>query len=249
MTHLTYQTRISNDEPSDKILSSYAGLFAKVEHHLFKAKTLDVDSNTCKRDFLKRFGITGRQYNACNSVLQGKIDSIKERRTLQITDLEEKIRISEDKIKKMKSPFTIHQKKRRINNLKHKLAQLKTDKAQNIVRLCFGSKKLFHAQFFLQENGFSNHDEWKNGWNKARSSEFFVLGSKDEINGNQSCSASLQDDGSLTLRLRLPTAFKEQYGPYLSIPNVKFAYGHKNILAALLAKQAICYRFKNDEKG
>lgn len=245
----TYQTRIHVEESLDKILASYAELFAQVEHHLFKAKVLNCNPNTCKSDFLKRFGITARQYNACYLVLQGKIDSIKERRNLQIVDLEEKIKLSETKIKKIKSPFTIHQKKRALSHLQSKLTKLKMDKTQNTVRLCFGSKKLFRSQFSLQDNGFSTHAEWKRAWNKARNSEFFVLGSKDEISGNQSCSAFLQDDGKLTLRLRLPNAFASQYGTYLLIPDVKFAYGQKEILAALLAKQALCYRFKCDEKG
>ena len=36
--------------------------------------------------------------------------------------------------------------------------------------------------------------------------EFFVLGSKDERAGCQLCVATVQDDGTLTLRLRLPDA-------------------------------------------
>jgi IS605 OrfB family transposase len=243
----TFQTRLSIDDSVDGTLFSYAELFSQVEHHLFKAKVLQVDSNTCKRDFLKRFGITGRQYNACLVVLQGKIDSIKERRDLQIIELEEKIKTLESKIKKIRNPFTAQQKKRSLIHLKDKLKGLKADREQNIIRLCFGSRKLFHAQFALKENGFSDHEEWKQAWEKERKSEFFVLGSKDEISGNQSCTAFLQEDGTFSLRLRLPNRFAN--GPYLLLPGVKFAYGRKEILAAISNGQALCYRFKRDEKG
>ena len=251
MTHCmrTYETRILVDDSSYGILSSYANLFAQVEHHLFKAKIANTDPNACKRSFLKQFGITGRQYNACHTILQGKIDSIKERRNGQISDLEAKIKALEPKIKKIKNSLIAHQKKRRLSFLKIKLTQLKADRDQNIVRLCFGSKKLFHAQFSLEDNGFDSHDEWKQTWENQRSSEFFVLGSKNECGGNQSCSAFLQEDGSLTLRLRLPNAFVEQHGTYLLMPNVRFAYGHKEIVTALASNQALCYRFKRDEKG
>jgi IS605 OrfB family transposase len=245
----TYETRISVDSPSFAVLLSYAELFAKVEHHLLKKIISNADPNACKREFLKQFGITGRQYNACKTVLQGKIDSIKEKREIQITDLEDGIKILEAKIKKIKNPFTVHQKKRRISHLKKKLAQLKEDKSQNKVRLCFGSKQLFRAQFSLKENGYSSHKEWREAWKKRRHSDFFVLGSKDELNGNQSCTAYLQKDGSLNIRLRLPNSCVGQEGSYLWIRNVFFAYGHKEILMALTSKQALCYRFKLDEKG
>ena len=244
----TYQTRILLDPISSAILSSYAELFAKVQHHLFKAIITDTDLNTCKREFLKRFGITGRQYNACKITLQGKIESIKEKREIQILDFEDKIKALESKIKKIKNLFTAHQKKRSLNTMKEKLAQLKKDKAQNTVRLCFGSKKLFRAQFFLKENHYSSKDEWKKEWQKKRSSDFFVLGSKDERGGNQSCTAFLQEDGTLNLRLRLPDACIKD-GNYLWIKNVRFAYGHKEIVSALTSKQALCYRFKLDEKS
>jgi IS605 OrfB family transposase len=245
----TFETRISTDESSHHILFLCAKLFAKVEHHLFKAKISNIDQNICKRQFLEQYGITSRQYNACNTQISGKIESIKEGREDQIICLEEKIKTLESKIKKIRNSFTAHQKKRRLASLKEKLENLKKDKAQNIVRLCFGSKKLFHAQFALEENGFSSHEEWKQAFEKQRSSEFFVLGSKDETSGNQSCTAFMQENGTLTLRLRLPNAFATQYGTHLVIPHVKFAYGHQEILAALSSKQAISYRFKSDEKG
>lgn len=245
----TYETRISLDDASLDILSFCAEIFAQVEHQLFKKMISSAEPNACKREFLQQFGITGRQYNACKVILQGKIDSIQEKRNIQIINLEEKIKSQESKLKKIKNLFTIHQKKRYLNHLKTKLTKLITDKDQNIIRLCFGSKQLFRAQFFLKENGYASLEEWKQEWQKSRSSEFFVLGSKDEISGNQSCTAFLQEDGSLNLRLRLPNSCLKQESNYLWINNVRFAYGHKEIVAALKSKQALCYRFKRDEKG
>jgi IS605 OrfB family transposase len=245
----TFETRIFTDESSNNILLSFAKLFAKVEHHLFKAKISNICPNICKSQFLKRFDITSRQYNACQTQILGKIDSIKARRDLQIAELEGKIKTLETKIKKIRNPFTVHQKKRRLSHLREKLGKLKKDKEQNTVRLCFGSKKLFNAQFALEENGFSSHEDWKRTWENTRSSEFFVLGSKDEMSGNQSCTAFIQENGTITLRLRLPNAFVPQYGTYLTIPGIKFAYGHKEIITALTCKQAISYRFKKDQKG
>ena len=97
-----------------------------------------------------------------------------------------------------------------------------------------------------------------------------MLGSRDETSGCQLCVASIADDGSLTLRLRLRDCLAEQHGKYLVIEGVRFAYGHEQVLAGLQSNaeyaahrrehgekaaratvlgQAISYRFKRDGKG
>ena len=81
---------------------------------------------------------------------------------------------------------------------------------------------------------------------------------------------TVADDGTLTLRLRMPDCLAEEYGKYLVIEGVWFAYGHEQVLAALASNaeyaayrrehgdkaaratelgQAIGYRFKRDAKG
>ena len=97
-----------------------------------------------------------------------------------------------------------------------------------------------------------------------------MLGSRDETAGCQLCAATVADDGTLTLRLRLPDCLAAQHGKYLVIQGVRFAYGHEQVLAALDSNaeygryrrehgekaaratglgQAISYRFKRDGKG
>ena len=138
------------------------------------------------------------------------------------------------------------------------------------MRLCFGSKKLWRKQHHLKQNGYSSREEWLKDWRAARSDEFFVLGSRDETAGCQLCVASVADDGTLALRLRMPDCLAESHGKYLVVPNVRFAYGHEQVLAGLQSNaeyaayrrehgekaaratklgQAISYRFKRDAKG
>ena len=138
------------------------------------------------------------------------------------------------------------------------------------VRLCFGSKRLWRKQHHLELNGYASREEWLKEWRDARSVEFFVLGSRDETAGCQLCVATIADDGTLTLRLRLPDYLANQHGKYLFIQGVRFAYGHEQMLAALGSNaeyaahrrehgdkvaratalgQAISYRFKRDAKG
>ena len=154
--------------------------------------------------------------------------------------------------------------------MRSRLAGLEADIAAGLVRLCFGSKRLWRKQHDLEANGYSSHEEWLQDWQDARSDEFFVLGSRDETAGCQLCVASIADDGTLTLRLRMPDCLAEQHGKYLVIEGVRFAYGHGQVLAALGSNaeyvayrrehgdqaaratelgQAISYRFKPDAKG
>ena len=164
----------------------------------------------------------------------------------------------------------VHQKRRRLATLQSRLAALEADTETGRVRLCFGSKRLWRKQRHLGENGYASHREWLADWQDARSDEFFVLGSRDETAGCQLCVATVTDDGTLTLRLRMPDCLAGQHGKYVIIAGVRFAYGHEQVLAALDSNadysryrrergekvarstslgQAIRYRFKRDGKS
>ena len=97
-----------------------------------------------------------------------------------------------------------------------------------------------------------------------------MLGSKDETAGCQLCVVTVADDGSLTLRFRMPDCLAQEHGKYITIENVRFAYGQENVLVAPQSNmgyrnrhrlreekaaratdfgQAIRYRFKRDAPG
>jgi len=253
-----YQSRlpIFIDGLEDSILSQYASLAGRVERSLF-ARLQAGDSETAiKREFIKRFGITARQFNAASTQLEGKVSSVRSRRPGNIEELEQRIARAKKVLKRIKDPAKLHQKKRRLNILQTRLAQLKSDHASDKVRLCFGSRKLFRSQFYLKENGYTSHDEWKKDWQQARANQFFVIGSKDEASGCQSCVATVNSDNTIKLRLRLPPALSD-HGKYLVLDNIRFQYGHEQIVAAIGRnlssdrddRQAINYRFVRDEKG
>jgi IS605 OrfB family transposase len=249
----TYQTRIKPDSNGEMILEKFGELFGKVERKLFAKVSSGLHPNQLKNSFLKEYQITARQFNAIRVQLMGKIDSAKELLSLRISSLKETIDSLKRKISKLtgkKKSSTLHQKKRRLHRLESKRDKLEEDRKQGKIRLCFGSKKLFRAQFSLKENGYTTHQEWKKEWESSREGSFFILGSKDETAGNQSCVATVDKDQTLTLRVRLPRLFEEKWGKYLIFKNVHFNHGHENILEALKnTRQAISYRFHKDEKG
>ena len=263
----TYQTKLEPSETAQALLSSQAELLCRVERCLFadyaKGKTFPL----LKSEYLKKYGITARQFNALRVQLEGKIHSILSLRQPHIERLKTLIEKVARKITFLKKdPLKLRRKKQQHERLTKKLESLIADEASGKVRLCFGSQKLFHAQFHLEKNGYSSHAEWKKAWHKSRHDSFFTLGSKDESAGNQTCQAVVESDGTLTLHLRLPNALITDQ-KYLVLKNVSFAYGHETLLAALANckkrevlktqkdlsyihyGQAISYRFKQDDEG
>jgi IS605 OrfB family transposase len=267
----TYQTRLRVDAPVAHALKECAQVLSHVERKLFAAISSGKKAGDLKSQSQKENGITARQFNAVRVQLEGKIASIKERQGGQIVELKAKIASLQKRVDnlKKKAPHSeeCHQKKRKLFNLNCKLKNLQMDREAGKVRLCFGSRKIFRAQFARAENGYESHEEWKSMWQQSRDDSFFLLGSKDESQGNQSCTANVAEDGTLTLRVRLPDCLFQTYGKYLTLSGLHFSHGHSAIITALKSCEErkrlqalkdpsatsyglpISYRFKYDKKG
>ena len=274
----TYQTRISgygcrNRESGDAALAAYAELYSRVQRKLFADVAAGRSAVSLKHVYLERHGIPARMFNGIRVSLDGKVASVREQQKLRGDDLRRRIARAGRQISDAGEQGRwdqVHQKKRRLANLQSRLVALEDDMAAGRVRLCFGSKRLWRKQHDLKANGYPSHEEWVADWRDARSGEFFVLGSRDETAGCQLCVATVADDGTLSLRLRMPDCLAGEHGKYLVIEGVKFAYGHEQMLAALEANaeygacrrrqgekaaratrlgQAISYRFKRDARG
>ena len=165
----TYQTRLKADTRSAMFLSAYAALFCLVEHKLFACLCAGVVAmKDIKRAFLSEFDITGRQFNAVRVSVEGKIESVREVRKQNIETLIIQIKRAEKVLAKtarrkktVKVLRKLHEKQRRLFNLKTRLAALENDVKTGKVRLCFGSRKLFRAQFELIRNGYADLAFWK----------------------------------------------------------------------------------------
>ena len=269
----TYQTRI---EGNDEALSAYAALYGRVQRRLFAKvssgrSAASRSAASLKSAYLREYGIPARMFNAVRVSLEGKVSGARESQLLHAETLKGLVRRAGRELasaRKRDESRRVHQKMRRLDNLRSRLARVEADMAAGLVRLCFGGRKLWRGQYNLEANGYGSHEEWLAGWRAARDGEFFVLGSRDETGGCQLCVAGIASDGSLTLRM--PDCLAGQHGKYVVIEGVKFAYGHEQALAALQANlefvecrrrdgegaaratslgQAISYRFKRDEKG
>ena len=274
----TWQTRISDfygiDRSSaDALLSAYADLYGRIQRRLFSQVAAGRSAVSLKQEYLGRYRVPARMFNALRVSLEGKVASVREQQLMRRDELQRRIVQAQRQIagaSPRRRRDWRHQKRRRLGNLKAKRERLESDIAAGRIRLCFGSRRLWRKQYALEANGYSNHGEWLRDWRAARSDEFFVLGSRDETGGCQLCVAAVDDDGSLTLRLRLPDALAGEQGKYLVIKGVRFRYGQEQVLAALENNaeyasfrrrygekaarqsglgQAVSYRFKRDGKG
>jgi hypothetical protein len=245
--HLTFHTRLPVTEEQEPALQGNATLFGKLERSLFAAHAAGETLTKLKSDYLRQFGITARQFNAARFTTEGKIAAAKECRQRHLQQLRQRIEKLATKLPRIRDGRKRKQQQCRLQRLQSKQAGLERDIQERRLRLCFGSKKLFREQ--LQVNSPAEQAAWRQQWQSARNNQFFCIGSKDETSGNQTCVATIADDDSLTLRLRLPNTLA-QHGKYLHFTNIRFAYGHNDILQALRAGgQAIHYRFVKDQKG
>ncbi|HTV74092.1 MAG TPA: IS200/IS605 family accessory protein TnpB-related protein [Candidatus Acidoferrales bacterium] len=238
----TYETRLHLDD--DTSLRVYAERFNRAIHAMHAQRSSGQAS--AKPSFMRAFDLTARQYNAVKNRLDAMTASAKELRPLRLADLQERLAAVARKIERESARESVrlemlHHLKRRLDRLHNTIVRLESDET---LRICFGSRKLFNAQHHLEKNGFSSHEEWQTAWRDARSSEFFVLGSKDETAGCQGCVMMHLGDDRFRLRLRTVGAMRS-YATF----DLRFVYGTEHLLGALECGQALSYRFKRDAKG
>ena len=85
----TYQSRIQ--ESFVEALPIYASLMSLVEHKLFAEICRGKEAGGLKSSYLIRYGITARQFNAIRVKIEGKIDSITQRRKQLIEEKKHQI--------------------------------------------------------------------------------------------------------------------------------------------------------------
>ena len=251
----TYQARVSGH---DEALGAYAGLYGPLERKLFAAWNAGKALASLKSGFISKHEIPARMFNSLRVSVRGKVKAAVAARELHAESLGKRIAKAGKVIEELEEAGEwqkLHHKRRRLQTLRDRLAGLKRDIGVGRVSMAFGSRKLWRAQYSLKANGCGSREEWLREWREARSGEFFVLGSRDESAGCQLCVATVSEDGSISLRLRMPDQLAGEHGKYVEFSGIRFGYGYEHVVAALDANreggpgQALSYRFKRDRKG
>ncbi len=158
----------------------------------------------------------------------------------KVSILQKQGRKNQDLLKGIPSlEFKLHQKKRNLHNKVARLKELKATERSGHFSVTFGSKKLFRAQYNLDENGYRNHEEWLEDWRYHRSNHIFYVGANRFASGNLLC--RLTSEGQLTITV--PPCLQSQFGTHVTCTSVLFRYGQEYINAALTTK-----RFENTNK-
>lgn len=134
----TYQTRIA----AHPALDAYAQLYGHVERCLFARTRSGQSAGSFKNDFLKRFGITARQFNAIRIGLDGKINAIKTRRPELISEAEQRITKAERAIQKIQA---------RLDALRNPQAEFKKGKVVRTLTLAQRQAAIDKAAFNLHQ--------------------------------------------------------------------------------------------------
>ena len=150
----TCQTRISQYAGVDRLagdsaLSAYAELYGQVERKLFAQVASGKSAASLKSTYLKAHGIPARMFNAVRVSLDGKVSSVRGQQKIRQDNLKQQIARAENQIEQFvadKQRAELHQKRRRLAGLQHRLVTLESDVASGRVRLCFGSKRLWRKQ-------------------------------------------------------------------------------------------------------
>ena len=146
----TLQTRIvaygeGTRTAGDAALSDYAELYGRVQRTLWAEMAAGESARSLKSEYLERYGILARMFNALRVSLKGKVASIREGQKLRANDLRQRIARAKKRIAKARRDGRLdhaHHKQRRLANLEHRLKVLDTELKAGLVRLCFGSRKL-----------------------------------------------------------------------------------------------------------
>ena len=116
----------------DAALSAYGELYGRIQRKLFADVAAGSSAASLKNTYLTRYGIPARMFNGLRVSLEGKVASVREQQKLRAGDLSARIKRAEKRVAGLaehSSREQVHQKKRRLVNLRSRLTALEADVA------------------------------------------------------------------------------------------------------------------------
>ena len=142
----------------------------------------------------------------------------------------------------------LHKLNHSIEQKKHAIEKLEKKIKGNKINVCFGDRKVLNRLSSLFNDSNYDKGKYKNIsplarksyqksyrklWNDSRYNQFFLLGSKDENNGNSSCVFSKLNESSYSAKISIPIGVQNKLSlkcKYLTIDNINFKHNEKEIL-------------------
>lgn len=201
------------------------------------------------RFVMNTFGVSKRRANSIVIEMKGTFNALKEltkeqiwEMKIKVSKIKEKIKADKDKLKQFdkilaKRPLTktehkefkdvkfrIYQKQNKLNRLNQKIKQMQRRVRTGRLKICFGTRKLFKAQYYLKENGFKSHQDWLKAFRANRDKNVFYVGSKDEYGGCQQFQVHYDEEtDTFSFKIRKEYPFmKDEKDRYLYIEGIHF---------------------------
>jgi hypothetical protein len=270
----TYQARLSVGCDDEASLREYAAVFSRALRSLHASR--QAGSVLSKPRFMRKFGLTSRQYNAVKFSLDGMESSIVELRPGRTADLQQRIKAADKKLAKLLDPRPKKRKTKksaRQKSIARTFEQLRADavraaeslalKIQNVMRQRADLARRLAA---LQAEGMpricfgsrklfnAQHHLRENGFDSHDDWLATWQAKRDSqffVLGSKDESGGCQGCVMTHLggnRFALKLRLDGEAKRSIAL-EVSFAYGVDHLLAALEAGQAMSYRFLFDDKG
>ncbi len=258
------ERRMWHDMTSKDFEERYSGRSAYVSH------------------IMREFNLLKRTVNSMYNEISGRMTAYMELKVTEANQLSNKITKKQAKINKLKEQLdklkplaaanqlnekqlvkyrsnkhSLHHQQAKLNNMQQKLDNLYRQIENEEYSFCFGGKKQFRKQYFLEENGYTSHAKWLEDFRRCRDKNVFYLGSSDESGGNQMCTMSYDHvNKTFTVRIRKEHDFCEDGCKYVILSGIKFPYMHDELVNAVMAYQSrnqydrkpLSFRFRRDGK-
>ncbi|BAZ13113.1 transposase, IS605 OrfB family protein [Calothrix sp. NIES-4071] len=142
--------------------------------------------------------------------------------------------------------------KSKFNRLERKQVEKNELEQATRLHICFGGAKLFNAQYHLEENGYSSHNEWRVDWEKKRGGNFYSVGKGSVLGNNPVAKIFYIDDDIFSVTFTVPRYLRGDYGDTVSVEFEVTGQRKHNLLYALESDKPVtvqCFRreHKNDQ--
>lgn len=107
--------------------------------------------------------------------------------------------------------------KSKLERLQRRQQQLRGLKPGERLHICWGSKKLFKAQYNLEENGYASHEEWLEDWRLKRGGNFYSVGKGSVAGNNPVTKIHHKADDIFTVTMTVPRCYQEIYGQKITL--------------------------------
>ncbi len=186
-----------------------------------------------------------------NDQLRKKINKMdKLKGQINLLKISDAYKNNDDKILKsckLKQQY-LHKLNHSIEQKKHAIQKLEKKVKDNKTNVCFGNRKILNRLSSLFNDSDFDKGKYKNIsyaarksyqksyrklWNDSRYNQFFLLGSKDENNGNSSCVFSKLSESTYSVKIAIPVSVQNKLSlkcKYLTIDNINFKHNEKEIL-------------------